>query len=285
MPELPEVETIRRGLATRIGGLAISEVDLRLTKLFVLGDAASLLGKRIAGLRRVAKFLIWDFEDGWSLVLHLNLSGQIVHDRLDGDRFAGGHPIPAFDAPLPHKTTRLILSFDDGSTLFLSDVRTFANVRLLPGPEADAYLAAQRRGPDALLAEIEPAQFAERLMARRGMALKPLLLDQGFLAGIGNIYADESLHAARLHPLRRAGTVDADEAAALWRSIQAVLSLAVSNGVAAVLNGKAAPGAVLPRVHARRGEPCPDCATPIEKIVVGQRSTYFCPACQPAPPA
>lgn len=287
MPELPEVETLCRGLAERIAGLRITGIELVLPKLFVVGDAALLVGKRVARVRRVAKFLVWEFDDGWSLVLHLNLSGQIVHERAAGDRFAGGHPIPAFDAPLPHKTTRLILRFDDDSTLYLSDVRTFASARLLPGPEAESFLAAQRRGPDALQGTIDPAEFAATIR-RRNTAIKAVLLDQGVLAGIGNIYADEALHAAGIHPQRLASTLTPEEAAALLREIRSVLALAVNHGVAKVRNGKAAPDAVLPRVHARRGEPCPRCGTVIEKIVVAQRGTYVCPTCQPvtrsAPP-
>jgi formamidopyrimidine-DNA glycosylase len=282
MPELPEVETIRRGLAERVVGVPIADVELRLAKLFVVGDPTELVDRQIVGLRRVAKFLVWDLDAGWSLVLHLNLSGQIVHERPDGDRFAGGHPVPAFDAPLPHKTTRLIVRFADGSTLYLSDVRTFASARLLPSPAAEAFLSAQRRGPDALLAPLDPSDFAAILQRRKGVAIKALLLDQSVLAGVGNIYADEALHAAGIHPERRAGSLSPDEVARLLAEVQAVLTLAVNDGVAKVRNGKAAPDAVLPRVHARRGEPCHRCGTAIEKIVVAQRGTYLCPTCQPA---
>ncbi|MCS6802121.1 MAG: DNA-formamidopyrimidine glycosylase family protein [Chloroflexota bacterium] len=282
MPELPEVETIRRGLAERIVGLPIAALDLLLPKLFLAGDAATLVGRRIVGVRRVAKFLVWDFDDGRSLVLHLNLSGQIVYEHPDGGRFAGGHPIPAFDSPLPHKTTRLVIHFQDGSRLYLSDVRTFAKARLLPGPEAAAFLAAQRRGPDALLDTIEAGEFAATLRRRKRAPIKAVLLDQAVLSGIGNIYADEALHAAGIHPLRAASSLSDAEAAALLREAQAVVALAVTEGVAKVRNGRAAPDAALPRVHARRGEPCPRCRTPIERIVVAQRGTYFCPRCQPA---
>lgn len=280
MPELPEVETIRRALADRIVGLPIVAVDLRLPKLFLAGDAATLMGSQVHEVRRVAKFLDWLLDDGRRLVLHLNLSGQIVHERRDGDRFAGGHPVPAFDAPLPQKTTRLILQFADGSRLFLSDVRTFAKARLLPGPDADAFLAAQRRGPDALLSPVDPADFVTTLRRRARTPIKAILLDQAVLAGIGNIYADEALHAAGIHPQRPAGALNDEEAGRLLREAKAVLALAVSDGVAKVRQGKAAPDAVLPRVHARRGEPCPRCGTPIEKTIVAQRGTYFCPTCQ-----
>jgi formamidopyrimidine-DNA glycosylase len=174
-----------------------------------------------------------------------------------------------------------MLRFADGSTLYLSDIRTFAKAYLLPGPEADAFLAAQRRGPDALLTPIDPDVFATTLRRRARTPIKAILLDQAVLAGIGNIYADEALYAAGIHPQRPAGTLDDEEAARLLGEAQAVLALAVRDGVAKVRNGKAAPDAVLPRVHARRGEPCPRCGTPIEKTIVAQRGTYFCPVCQP----
>ena len=281
MPELPEVETLRRGLAERLVGRTIAAVEVRLPKLFVQGDPTTLVGKQVAAIRRVAKFLIWEFADDWSLVLHLNLTGQIILQLPDGTRFAGGHPIPEFTVPLPHKTTRLLLTLDDGSWLALDDVRTFARAWLLPRPAAEAFLAAQRRGPDALLDPLDPATLSQQLRRHKRAPIKAVLLDQAFLAGVGNIYADEALFGAGIHPARPAGDLSEAEVVRLLAEVRAVVQLAVQEGVARVRNGRAVPGAQLPRVHARRGEPCPRCRQPIVKTVVAQRGTYFCPACQP----
>ncbi len=158
MPELPEIETARRGLQERLPGRTITSVELLLPKLFDAGDAISLRGRTIERVRRHAKFLVIEFTDGWDLVFHFNLAGQITHENLAGERISAGHPVPAFDAPLPHKSTRLILTFDDGSTLWVTDIRAFSHAWLLPRPEAEAFLTSKNRGPDALTARITPLE-------------------------------------------------------------------------------------------------------------------------------
>jgi len=281
LPELPEVETIRRAFAANFIGRTITRADLLLPKLFREGNSLDLVGKKVLRVRRHAKFLITDFEDDWSLILHFNLAGQIAIDLVGGDRvFNGGHPVPAYGTPLPHRTTRLIVEFDNGTTLFLTDIRSFSNAWLLPTPLADDFLRTKERGPDALEANLTDEEFLARLKKRGGTALKALLLDQHFLAGIGNIYADESMWAAYLHPLRTAGSLSLVEAHNLRVSIHDVLDYAITNGVAEVLNGKAISDTDFPRVHGRQGLPCYRCGTPIQRIRVTQRSTYFCPSCQ-----
>lgn len=286
MPELPEVETLRRQLEWSLQEKRIVEATL-LTPKLLQGQAgrtvAELVGARIIGLRRRAKYLIIDLSNGLSLVAHLGLAGQIVVEPPGGDRIAGGHPIPAYDRPLPHKQTHLILALDDGTIVYLTDIRKFAKLWIVPTPDVFQVVPHERLGVEILGPEFTREELERALRARPKARIKPLLLDQSTLAGLGNIYVDESLWGAGIHPLRTPHTLTGAEIARLHQEIGHVIDLALSNGVAQILNAKAVPGAVLPRVHGREGQPCPRCGTPIEKFRVGGRGTYICSNCQPAP--
>ena len=281
MPELPEVETIRRHLAAVLPGRTVAGVELRLPKLVRAEPGRrleDLVGQPVVGVARRAKLLLLDAGGGQSLVIHLKMTGQVVHQAADGTRRCGGHPIPAFDAPLPHKSTHLILTFDDGATLFLTDTRQFAVVRLVGSDGVPALLAAEGYGPDAL--DLTPELLAERLRARPNARLKPLLLDQTCIAGLGNIYADEALFSAGLHPERTAGSLTAAEVERLHAGIRDALEHGLTQGGFTIINGRARPLDGYPRVHGLAGAPCPRCATPVVKTTVGARGTYLCPKCQ-----
>ncbi|HEX2172749.1 MAG TPA: bifunctional DNA-formamidopyrimidine glycosylase/DNA-(apurinic or apyrimidinic site) lyase [Dehalococcoidia bacterium] len=284
MPELPEVETLRRLLGDHLAGRVIDRVEVRLPKIIRPPGGLppeAVIGHRILGLRRRAKILIWELSDGLAVIFHLKLSGQLHFVDAAGDRSAtGGHPVPPFGAPLPHKATHVIFHFADGSRLFFTDIRQFGYVRFLTAEGVADHLAAQAYGPEPLDPDFTWPVF-ERLMARRPkMYLKPLLLDQSFIAGLGNIYADESLHLARLHPLRRAGDLTRLERRRLYEAIRAVLDRAVTEGIADFSDGAALDARGFPASHGREGRPCHTCAEPIRRIRVGTRSTYFCPTCQ-----
>ena len=285
MPELPEVESLRRDLSRSLIGRRFMRVDARLPKVLVTPtglDPAELVGKAVLGLRRRAKFLIVDLSDALALVLHLRLAGQLVHRASAGATLAeGGHPVPAFGAPLPHKSTHLVFHFDDGSTLYLTDIRQFGRVWLLPAEAVDPFLARARLGPEPLEPAFTVDILAERLARRPRAPLKPLLLDQSFVGGVGNIYADEIIFESRLSPNTRAGEIDRPALERLHTAIRSVLGFAVREGVAQVLNGKVLPGRDFPRVHGRAGQPCPTCGAPIVKSRFGGRGTYTCPSCQP----
>jgi formamidopyrimidine-DNA glycosylase len=286
VPELPEVETIRRHLAEVLPGRTVTGVELRLPKLLKADPGRSLgdsIGQPVLGVDRRAKLLLLDFGGEQALIAHLKLTGQIVHQSAAGERRCGGHPVPAFDAPMPHKSTHLIVTFDDGGTLFLTDIRQFGVLRLVGAERVPALLAAEGFGPDALDPALTPARLSERLRARPNARLKPVLLDQTVIAGLGNIYVDEALYSARLHPLRTPGSLTPDETARLLAGIRDALEHGLSQGGFTILNGRARPLDGYPRVHGLAGAPCPACGTPIVKTVVGGRGTYLCPACQPAP--
>jgi formamidopyrimidine-DNA glycosylase len=284
MPELPEVETLRRGLERSLVGRRFEWVELRLPRIVNAGSLEALVGAEVLAVRRRAKLLLVETSQA-ALLVHLGLAGQIVLREADGRTTAsGGHPVPRFDAALPHKSTHVILGVSGGGTLFLTDIRQFGRISVLPVEAARAAIAERALGPEPLGASFTALALA-RALAGRTRPLKPTLLDQRLIAGIGNIYADEALWRARLSPLTPAGQLSSAEVVRLHRSIRGVLRHAVNEGVAQVLDGRALPGTRFPSVHGREGQPCPRCGRTIVKSRVGGRGTYTCPRCQPSPGA
>ncbi|MGE3273346.1 MAG: Fpg/Nei family DNA glycosylase, partial [Chloroflexota bacterium] len=227
MPELPEVESLRRDLAATLVGRTFTHVDVRLAKQVVAetGLASSdLIGRRVEAIRRRAKFLILDLSDGLALVLHLRLAGQLVHRDAANQMLAeGGHPVPAFGAELPHRSTHVIFHFDDGSVLYLTDIRQFGRVWILPEHGVQPLLDAAKLGPEPLDDVFTVDVLRERLARRQRMPLKPVLLDQSVVAGIGNIYADEIIFLSRLTPATRVGDLTDADLTTLHASIKDVL--------------------------------------------------------------
>lgn len=283
MPELPEVETLRRDLARTVVGRTIVAASLEKPRMLVTPAGhrlEDLVGQRVVGLRRRSKLLLFDLDADLAMVMHLKLAGQLVHRRGAETLAAGGHPVPRFDAPLPHRSTHGRFDLDDDSILWLTDIRQFGRVTLIPAVDLPALIADKRLGLEPLEAEFTPARLGEALARHRSLPIKSALLDQANLAGLGNIYADEALHGARLHPLRPAASLEPEEIAALHSAIRATLTYAVDNGVADLPRGRAVPGSAYPRAHGRSGMPCLDCGTTMLRIKVGARSTDYCPRCQ-----
>ena len=286
MPELPEVETARRGIAEQLLGRTCTGYELYRPRLIVAPTGitlALLVGQPLREVGRKGKYL-WLTFPTLTLLVHLKLTGQLVARGSNIPGFAAGHPIPPYDAPLPHKSTALRLDFAPDEHLYLTDVRHFARVQLMLPDELPATLASLPLGPDALSDEFTLDSFRRGLVRRRRTSLKAALLDQRVLAGLGNIYVDESLWFAQLHPVRLVGSVDEDEIVRLYQAIREVLAIAVPLGGAKILNGRAVPPVgEFPYVHGRAGRPCPRCGTPIVKQTIAGRGTYFCPVCQPEP--
>jgi formamidopyrimidine-DNA glycosylase len=287
MPELPEVETCRRIIERELSGRMVTGVTVRLPKLLRFSPIPMLdplVGRRIIGARRRAKILIVDFDDDLSLVIHLKLAGQISVHHPDGTRYTAGHPVPDPLGPYPHKTTHIELAFDEGSILYLSDVRQFGWLRLLPTGDVEPLIATFKLGPDAIgdSGGIELEDLAARLK-RRSIPIKLALLDQSVLGGVGNIYVDEALHRAKIHPSNPANFLTADEIARLREAVQWSLNRGVEQGGAKIIHGKAYPLDGFPAVHGRKDELCPACGTIVIKTRVGTRGTYLCPTCQPDP--
>jgi formamidopyrimidine-DNA glycosylase len=288
MPELPEVESLVRDLAPGVIGRTICRVEIKVAKLFHPAPGlseADLAGRRVERVWRRGKLTVWQLSDGLSLVVHLKLAGQLVHVSAAGQELAhGGHPVPMWGSPLPHKSTHIIFDLDDGSRLYLTDIRQFARLYLLPSVSVDAFLKRQKIGVEPLTRRFTARDFGARLK-RRGIPVKTTIMDQSVVGGIGNIYADESLWRARLHPRRTASSLSETEVNRLHRSIRAVLDYAVREGAAFVPHGKAISDRDFPYCHGRAGSPCPRCGTIIQKEWVGGRGTHFCPRCQRLPAA
>lgn len=285
MPELPEVEVLRRDLEPTLVGRTIVAAAIARPTMFVSPTGLPLetvVGKQILGLRRRAKMLIYDLSDHLALVMHLKLAGQLTHRQAERTLAAGGHPVPPFDAPMPHKSTHGRFDLDDGSILWLTDIRVFGRVILLPADEVDRWMRDRKLGLEPFDPAFTPAYLGEVLRRHRTLPIKSALLAQTKFVGLGNIYADEALSGAGIHPRRPAGSLTDDEAARLHGAILAALRYAIENGVADLPNAKARPGSTYPRAHGRFGMPCLTCGGEIRRIKVGARSTDFCPICQPA---
>jgi formamidopyrimidine-DNA glycosylase len=283
VPELPEVESLVRDLSPTLVGRTIRHVEVHKPKLFDATPGLSLedlLGRRVERLWRRGKLTVWELSDDVSLVVHLKLAGQVVHVSHDGHELAhGGHPVPMWGSPLPHKSSHVVFCLDDDSVLYLTDIRQFARLHLMPDGDVDKFLKRQKIGVEPLTRRFTAREFGVKLR-RRGIPLKTTIMDQSVVGGIGNIYADESLWRARLHPRRPASSLSDAEVTRLHRAIRAVLDYAVREGAAFVPHGKAISDRDFPYCHGRAGSPCPRCRTIIQKEWVGGRGTHFCPKCQ-----
>jgi len=263
MPELPEVETVVRSIAPHTLGQTIQHAELlsqRVTRGGLRRTAAALRGAVIKNIRRRGKQIFFDLDRG-VLYIHLGMTGKLLWDALPG------------------KYTRAVFRLDDG-TLLYDDVRQFGRVEhFARTPES-----LDRVGPDALRVDFE--EFYGRLKNRKG-SIKPLLLNQAFISGVGNIYADEALFAARIHPRTSAHRISERRARELHGQILQILRAAIEHrgsSISDYVDGAGERGAFqqLHCVYARAGEPCPRCGSPIRRIVLGQRGTHYCPRCQRA---
>ncbi len=273
MPELPEVETVRRQIAPILTGARIQHAsifDPRLVRPFAPDlVAAEIEGERVSTVDRRGKYLIVRFESGLALLVHLRMTGSF--------RAAAAGGLADDD---PHR--RAVLKLDNGSDVGYRDVRRFGTWELFQPAELDTYLAA-RLGPEPLGA-FSARALAQRLAVRR-TSLKAALLDQRTVAGLGNIYVDEALWHAQLHPLRLAATLATDETVRLHRFMRKVLRLAIERQGASLRDystPSGEPGGMQHEFHAygRGGDPCDRCGTPIAKTRVAGRGTWYCPRCQ-----
>lgn len=276
MPELPEVETVVRGLQASVVGRRV--LSLRLGKTDFIDDPSAIEalvpGTRIAAIRRYGKFLVFELhpasaaETHHDLLIHLGMTGQLTSRRPE-------EPVA------PH--THVFFSLDDGSELRYTDVRRFGRFSIVAHPRQDEILGAL--GLDPL--EATEKEFRERVSGRR-TRIKALLLDQGFLRGIGNIYADESLWRARIHPMRLAASLKREEVSRLYRAVRHVLEEAIRLRGSSVSdyvdsNGVEGEFQLRHRVYQRDGKSCFRCKAKIKRIIVAGRSSHFCPQCQRAP--
>jgi formamidopyrimidine-DNA glycosylase len=309
MPELPEVETIRNGLVELLPGLKIKSVSSDWQKSFPGAKSDTdkfLIGAEIKGIRRRAKVLIIDLSTGYSLIIHLKMTGQLVFIQNEKSqktklkkqinpkfqitekeltRFGAGHPTDSLIGKLPDKSTRVI--FDLGKAkLYFNDQRKFGWVKLVPTIEIDSIDFFRKLGPEPLSADFSAKDFRERIRKRSNSPIKPVLIDQAVVAGVGNIYADESLWGAKIHPETRVKDISENKLNKLFSELKYVLELSIEKGGSTdknYVNAEGKKGSYLQfaQVFRRQDQPCPRCGTDIIKIRVGGRGTHLCPHCQP----
>ncbi len=271
MPELPEVETIRRQLEPEVVGRTIAGATIRDERWSrprpPAEVEAALAGRRIDAARRRGKYLIFDLDSGTHLVMHLRMTGNLVIRSEDSD----------------DRFLRAELRLDDGSELWFTDARRFGHGEVIEKADLDDYFES-RLGIEPLSGELTPEVLADRV-AGRTAPLKSFLLNQAHIAGVGNIYADEALFRARLHPLSPAGSMKPEHLEDLCEGIVEALEAGLAHGGSSIDDYRDARGERGSMqneflVHTREGQECMRCGQIISRVVVGGRSTYFCPACQ-----
>ncbi len=278
MPELPEVETVRRDLEARIIGRRITAAHVspeapRLVQLLTPREfCRQLVGRRVTGLRRRGKYLIIDLDDGRAWVLHRRMSGNVLY-RMPADP--------------PDDYTRAVFALDDGHELRWTDLRKFGTMWVVE----DATMVMESLGPEPLDAAFTPEVLRARA-GGRSAPIKSVVLDQSVLAGMGNLYTDEALHHAGIHPLRPANKLKPDDWARLHAGIVEVLRMGIEGRGSSLgttlrdhinVDGEPGQNQETVRAYGREGAPCYGCGTPMRRIKVGGRGSVFCPKCQPAP--
>jgi formamidopyrimidine-DNA glycosylase len=289
MPELPEVETVRVGLTRLIVGKKIAGVWHDWPKSFPNApeDVEQFLtGASVLEVKRRAKVLLIELDSKYSLVIHLKMTGQMVF--VGAERFGAGHPSDSLINDLPDKSTRVIIDFTDSAKLFFNDQRKFGWVKLLPTAEVPNIDFMKRVGPEPLAADFTAKAFQERTKRRPNTSIKAALLDQTIIAGVGNIYADESLWGAKIHPATLVKNIGDSKLNTLFNELQYVLELAIEKGGSSDRNyvnaeGKKGSYMSFARVFRREGLACPRCGRIIEKSRVAGRGTHTCPNCQRLP--
>lgn len=290
MPELPEVETVKRGLQKMLIGKVIAKVSFDWPKSFPNAEAdvkQFLIGSRIESVSRRAKVLIIKLNTQHTLIVHLKMTGQLVFVSST-NRWGAGHPNDSLIGKLPDKSTRVIFTFTDNSYLYFNDQRKFGWVRLLPAVEVSNIDFFKNVGPEPLSDDFTIKEFVQRLQKRANSTIKATLLNQTVIAGIGNIYADEALFLSKIHPALRVKDVSDSKLKTLFYSIRDVLQLGINKGGSSdknYINAEGKKGSYLDfaSVFRREGKPCLRCGYIIKKIRVAGRGTHICPHEQKLP--
>ncbi|MDR2977238.1 MAG: bifunctional DNA-formamidopyrimidine glycosylase/DNA-(apurinic or apyrimidinic site) lyase [Streptococcaceae bacterium] len=303
MPELPEVETIRRGLTKRLIGQKLHHVTVLENKSFQVEDEDKVFLKEasIIGVRRRAKVLMIDLDTMYTLLFHLKMTGQLIFREADSElddkrNFAAGHPTGSWLVDLPDRSTRVIFDFDNGARLFFNDQRKFGWIKLLPTSEVVKQKFMAELGPEivdftkekipAKISEKTYKEFIQRVRKHTKAPIKGVILDQKVIAGIGNIYADEGLWEAKIHPATPAQKLSDKDLRRLLRAVKNSMTRSIESGGSTMKNyvkSDGSRGNYLERfanVFRREGQACPRCGTEIIKTKVAGRGTHICPKCQ-----
>lgn len=289
MPELPEVETVRRGLERLAVGRTITQTKNYHSPKSFPNDKQTVaqfcVGASVVAVRRRAKVLLIDLSTHYSLVVHLKMTGQLIVTSAR-EHWGGGHPNDSLVGALPDNTTRQHIEFAGGVRLYFNDLRKFGWMRLMPTEEVTELDFMRRVGPEPLEDSCTSELFIQRIRRRNGTTVKAAILDQSVIAGVGNIYADESLWLSGLHPATRVRDIADSKLSELLGHIKAVLMLSIRHGGSTDKNYVDAEGnkgnyLQFANVFRREGKPCPRHPDVlIEKIRVAGRGTHICPVCQ-----
>lgn len=330
MPELPEVETIKRDLEKTILNRKIVQIEIKVSKIIDLPShefKKIVLGSKIKSIARRAKILIVHLSNHYSLLIHLKLTGQLIYrignckisntikergrenivfpleensepkasvrnrgfltryrDK-NGNLRGGGHPVPSDLTRLPNQYTRVVFTFDDKSHLFFNDLRLFGYIRLLKTEKVDEILAGLKLGPEPLDKKFILSIFQELVNKKKGGKIKQVLMDQSFIAGIGNIYGAEICFYAKVHPTKLINKLTKEEIKKVYTAIKTILPKAISSRGSSVdtyVDAFGRQGGFVPylTVYGRENQPCKVCQTLIKRVKIGGRSSYFCPSCQ-----
>jgi formamidopyrimidine-DNA glycosylase len=289
MPELPEVETIRSGLENLIIGKTIENITHDWEKSFpndpvVVSEFA--VGSKITAVKRRAKVLLIELSSNYTLMIHLKMTGQMVYVGME--RFGAGHPNESLTNILPDKSTRVTIDFEDNSNLYFNDQRKFGWMKLIPNELVGMEPFMQKVGPEPLDLSFTNKIFVERVRKRANTNIKAAILDQTVLAGVGNIYADESLWGAKIHPGTLVKNISDSKLKKLHEEIVFVLKLSIEKGGSTDRNyvnaeGKKGSYIEFARVFRRENQPCPRCQRTIIKTRVAGRGTHICLKCQKMP--
>lgn len=289
MPELPEVEVIRSGLSELIAKKTIEKVNVLNDKSFQASTSSIdvfVNNSTILSVKRRAKILLIELSSGYSLVIHLKMTGQLLFrdNQNKSKNFAGGHPSDSFLSVLPDNHTRVELIFTDSTTLFFNDMRKFGWIKLLPTTELKEEKFIAKLGPEPLIGNPSP-EYLKRMSRHPKSLVKAALLNQEIVAGIGNIYADEALWGAMIHPKTRVENLSKKQLENILNAAIEVMSFSINKGGSTdrnYLNAKGEKGSYLTfaNVFRKEGKPCPRCGHVIEKIRVAGRGTHLCSNCQ-----
>lgn len=284
MPELPEVTVIVRGLDKKLKGLIFKSISYDWPKGFQWNDFSEkdLKGAKVIGVDRRGKVVLINTNKKFTILIHLKLTGQLIYQDKK-TRIAGGHPIPPLNLPSPNKTTRATFEFTNGGHLYFNDMRKFGWVKVVKSDEGVVRSAVGILGPDAL--EISYKDFSERIKKKPQSRIKKLLMDQTFISGVGNIYADESLWLAKVHPSRSVVSLSDSEIKAIHKGIQDSMNFSIEKGGSSAnsyVGSGGEKGLFLNFANAYHmtGLPCKRCKTLIVRKKMDGRSAHFCPNCQ-----
>ena len=291
MPELPEVETVRRGLARLIVDKHIASVSVYESPKSFPNNPVEVeqfvVGATVTAVHRRAKVLLIEMSSMYTFVIHLKMTGQLVY--VGTERFGAGHPNDSLVGILPDRSTRVSVHFTDGATLFFNDQRRFGWVRLYPTAEVPNIDFMKKVGPEPLEDDFTADVFISRVRRHKNTTIKAAILNQTVLAGVGNIYADESLWGAKIHPATRVHALSDTQLTTLHGEIKYILNFSIEKGGSTNRNyvnaeGKRGSYMDFARVFRREGQPCPRHPDVlIEKTRVAARGTHVCPVCQPVP--